>query len=301
MKNYPAFRKAKLAEYKNKYFTTGCGFWRNRSYDHILPIGEKEKNILGNFRGDFWIYLKEAGIRLHPDFHHLNSSQALCFNLFFPLFHYDKKYLTYVLHRLFEVPSIYFTPIEDLKKLISIQDVSASDRLAKELEDQFIDQNGPVDVQFEKILNKSEFTNFDFFVKLKQGRKVLFEIKYTERNFKSEKNNATHNKKYHKIYRPKLEKILRAEFLTENFVFANYQIIRNLSYIDDLTTVIFLFPAENQQLEKTEDLINQILLPEKRLHVRVVYLEDLVSKILNAPYLAELQPIFEDFKLKYID
>jgi hypothetical protein len=301
MKNYPAFRKAKLAEYKSKYLTKGCGFWRNRSYDHILPVGEGEKNILRYFRDDFWIYFKKTGIKLHPDFHHLNSSQALCFNLFFPLFHYEKRFLTYVLHRIFEVPSTYFTPIEDRKKLISMRNVHASDRFAKELEDQFMDQNSFIDVQFEKILNKPEFTNFDFFVQLKEGHKVLFEIKYTEPNFKGEKNDATHNKKYHNIYRPKLENILRPEFLTEDFVFANYQIIRNLSYIDDITTVIFLFPAENQQLEKTEKLINEILLPERRLHVRVVYLEDLVSTILNASYLDELQPIFEDFKLKYID
>ena len=58
---------------------------------YILPAEAIELNILAPFRERFWAEFAGAGgtearkLELQRDFAHLTSSQALCFNLFYPL------------------------------------------------------------------------------------------------------------------------------------------------------------------------------------------------------------------------
>ena len=54
------------------------------NYDHILPKDKYMRNILVDYRESFWAS-EYSNINLHRFFHHLNSSQALCINLFYPL------------------------------------------------------------------------------------------------------------------------------------------------------------------------------------------------------------------------
>lgn len=301
MKNFQDDRKAKLSTYKTANLTAEQGLWRDLPYDHILPFDQREKNIISTFRDDFWTYYKGTDIKLHHYFHHLNSSQALCFNLFFPLFNYDQRLLTYVLHRIIEIAPTCRTSKENLDKLFAIKNDTASDKFASELEEEFLKNNAFTTCEFEKILDTNEATNFDFFVQLQKGHKVLFEIKYTENEFGKTIADERHIQKYDTIYRPRLEKLLRPEFLNQDFVFKNYQVVRNLSYINDLTTVVFLFPAANQDLKGTEDLINKILLPDFVQQTRVIHLENLIGRILKSDYLMQLHPIFDTFKRIYID
>ena len=301
MANFQDDRKTKLSTYKTTNLTTEQGHWRDLPYDHILPVGQQEKNIISAIRDDFWTYYKGTDIKLHQYFHHLNSSQALCFNFFFPLFHYDKRFLTYVLHRIFEVAPTFKTSKDNLDKLFSIKNDTASDRFAKELEDEFLLNNAFLTCEFEKILDTKEATNFDFYVQRQNGHKVLFEVKYTENEFGKTVSDEMHINKYDTIYRPRLEKLLRPEFLNQEFVFKNYQVVRNLSYIDDLTTVVFLFPEANQDLKGTADLISKILLPDHVQQTRVHHIENVTRHILKSDYLKQLHPIFDTFKHIYID
>lgn len=57
---------------------------RDLSMPHILPKCHHQMNILERYRKRFWSS-DYANINLHRFFHHLNSSQALCINLFYPL------------------------------------------------------------------------------------------------------------------------------------------------------------------------------------------------------------------------
>jgi hypothetical protein len=81
--------KRHLAEYKKKVLNISAnGTWKknNQQYDHILPESLKEKNILNSAYHKMIIdEIINNDIKLHSDFHHLNSSQALCFNLFYPI------------------------------------------------------------------------------------------------------------------------------------------------------------------------------------------------------------------------
>src|SRR6478609_4943530 len=84
-----------LEAYKEKRLSgVGHGFWRGQGpYPHILPEDQQQLNILPHIRDRFWPWFEAhtRRIKLHEFFHHLNSSQALCFNLFFPFLAGDGK------------------------------------------------------------------------------------------------------------------------------------------------------------------------------------------------------------------
>jgi hypothetical protein len=266
MINFQNDRRIKLSNYKLANITSEKGEWRNLLYDHILPIDQREKNIISAIREDFWSYYKIVNIKLHQYFHHLNSSQALCFNLFFPLFYYDKNLLNYVLNNLMEI------------------------------------KNGNIlKCEFEKILDSKEFTNIDFYIEHSNNKRTLFEIKYTERKFATVAGGKGHSNKYEKIYKPRLEKILKPEFINQDFVFNNYQVVRNLSYIDEKTTVVFLFPKANLDLQDTEKLISKIILHKYVNQVKIIYLENFTSQILHSDYLKTIHPIFETLEHIYVN
>jgi hypothetical protein len=68
-----------------------------RPYGHILPADLKWLNILEPFRSEVMQYQIANSLRLHRDFHHLNSSQAFAFNLFIPLSQHALQKLATVL------------------------------------------------------------------------------------------------------------------------------------------------------------------------------------------------------------
>jgi hypothetical protein len=80
--------KNHLSEYKIKRLGVDQnGTWTKtlEEYSHILPELLLRLNIIETYRKEFWEYRsRQPEIKLHKDFHHLNSSQAMCFNLFFP-------------------------------------------------------------------------------------------------------------------------------------------------------------------------------------------------------------------------
>lgn len=160
-----------LTEYKSDVLkVVQCGYWvKNKIfYQHILPNEEYHKNIIINGFGDNLIKrIFSDGFKKHTGFHHLNSSQALAFNLFSPLIEINK--------------------LELILKQIGIVDVVNSSK-------------------FEHIENKEEYTNFDFYIR-GTVRKYFFEVKYTEDNFASTSDDKSHQEKYEKIYKNDLNKI----------------------------------------------------------------------------------------------
>jgi hypothetical protein len=73
------------ADYKRTVLgVTEDGLWKGKPYPHILPYKLDRLNILPSIRDQFWTQFPDMEIQLHRDFHHLNSSQAVAFNLFYP-------------------------------------------------------------------------------------------------------------------------------------------------------------------------------------------------------------------------
>ena len=77
--------KRHLAAYKRDVLGVAeDGIWsRNgRAYPHILPAAQRDLNLLAPLRAEMRAFLAATPtFRYHMDFHHLNSSQAMCLNL----------------------------------------------------------------------------------------------------------------------------------------------------------------------------------------------------------------------------
>lgn len=205
-----------LAEYKrNVLGITENGEWRKKPYKHILPKEHLNKNLIqSKYYNDLLNLTKDPSITLHKGFHHLNSSQALCFNLFVPM-----------------IEENAFQPLFDL---ISINDDFKYHK-------------------FEYIFDYKENTNFDFFIEGK-NTKYFFEVKYTEANFGSAANDKKqkhkHEIKYNNIYKERLAKITN---ISMEIFFRDYQLWRNLIYTDQ-GIVVFVIPEFREDLhEKIND------------------------------------------------
>ena len=141
------------------------GSWRNKRYRHILPKELYKLNILETIRDEFWDYFEsQNALKMHRYFYHLNSSQAMCFNLFYPFIMDNNRYLNILLGTL-GLPT-----------------------------------NGVSEASFEKVIDKPEGTNFDFYIGYENGMQILFEVKLQESGFGSAINNEERNKKFKRIF-----------------------------------------------------------------------------------------------------
>ena len=89
--NYQSELNRHLAEYKRAVLgISEAGLYRHHGadlpYDHILPIQQRDSNLLAEAAPFAQIFLRNSPGKRHRYFHHLNSSQAFAFNLFFPFF-----------------------------------------------------------------------------------------------------------------------------------------------------------------------------------------------------------------------
>lgn len=297
MNNYYTIVKKNLMHYKKERLQIakdgkGC---KNRCHKYILPPKLRNLNIIETYRKEFWDYFKllsyyhKSRIKLHQGFHHLNSSQAMCFNLFYPYIdelskdinNMDTEFIRFIL-------TVLLTDLD-----LSVDKLFAEKNL-------FLHEAG-----FEKIMNSKEGTNFDFFLSFKDGNKILFEIKYTEQDFGyfNESAKDIQKDRYNSIYKPRLENIVKEKYLRFDQTYRkNYQTLRNLSYIDDNTYIVFLYPKHNNRLNEFKNLLfNDIILPKYKKNIKVIYLEDFVNKIINnARISAKLKCHYLLFKEKYI-
>ena len=207
------------------------GVWvhkgQERTYPHILPKDQYQLNILPSVRDRFWNWFgtQKGEVKLHRFFHHLNSSQALCFNLFFPFLKEDGK--------------------------------TVDPRLLQALG---IDDQGRFTGHFERVFDKDENTNFDLYLESDSDQRIFFELKYSEAEYGSCKNDPRHCDKLEKHYRPHLREHIDAQWLEQKTFFRNYQILRNMSYLGRHieSRLFFIFPKANQQLAKSGETIAKI-------------------------------------------
>ena len=236
-----------LAKYKKEILNIPEDvMYKGKQYSHILPEKYREKNIIpSEYHQEIISDIKNNNIKLHQLFHHLNSSQALCFNLFFPIFLANEFNLL-------------------LNKILG-KDI---------VEEEIIEKYG-----FEYIDEDSnEDTNFDLYVKTNQT-KYYFEIKYTEDGFGDAKNDETHRNNYNNLYKERF-KIFKDVPPMEEF-FKYYQLFRNLLYNDGYN--IFVFPKDRADLEKTiNDVKKKYCKEEQQDHIITFPIEDIVQIMLDS-------------------
>lgn len=252
--------KSHLADYRrNQLGIEQMGAWKGTPYGHILPKELFCLNLIETVRAEVCQYLKESGIRLDRHFHHLNSSQAACINFFWPLLNCANPGLV--------VASLGI---------------------------------GPGDVahwEFEKVVDWKERTKFDLYLGLTSGAKIFVEFKYKEEEFGRAEDDETHRQKLKKIYEPALRDLVNPEYLNRRKFFANYQLLRNLIYIDPEggDKVVFLVPRANEKIVgKLHKFIEAAILnPSVRSLIKIRYLEDVVSNAYEFAHLSD-----DDFYLR---
>ena len=234
-----------LATYKQYHLGVlerGISTKTQKSYKHILPAHRSCLNILETIRAQFFGYRQRHPIKLHADFHHLNSSQALCFNLFFP-----------------------FCCIPDAEPapLLRLLGVEAADVSKPEFEAKSAHREG---------------TTFDFAADLAGGGRLLVEVKFTEGEFGKADPDDAHERKWEKTYKPLLKDKVRREALDAELFFANYQILRNVAHIDLAGghCLRVLVPKGNEGLKPGLQFIQDYVLADVKPLVKVVHLEDVL-------------------------
>ena len=217
-------------------------------YPHILPKERFDLNILPSIRAPFWRWFESqhGNIKLHHFFHHLNSSQALCFNLLFPFLADDGKTV-------------------DVRLLRALA----------------IDSKSAFSGQFETVLGKDENTNFDFYLEAESGRKVFCELNFSETEFGSCEDDERHRVELELHYRPYLQGHIDAHWFDGKTFFENYQILRSVSYLarDPDSTLFFIFPEANESLRRSEETIAKVAADALGRRVMILHLEVLLERV----------------------
>lgn len=270
MSSYSARLKKHLADYKRGRLgisTDGTWVQNKRPYPHILPVEMLEQNILESVRADFWRYADTKGLRarLHRDFHHLGSSQALAFNVFFPFFQNDAQF-SHILLKAIGLP---------LKKISNWE--------------------------FESVPDKKEGTNFDFCATFEDASRLLVEVKLSETEFGDCEDDTEHQDKLRSTYRARLQTKVVSKALTSPTFFEAYQLLRNVSHIREGDTLVLLVPRANAGTWKqAEAFIRDILTDEMRRVVQLVALEDVLNRIRNSAADTPLSGYADLLSEKYI-
>jgi len=248
MTTYQTALKKHLAEYKvNRLGVREAGVYRKtgRAYQHLLPSNLRYLNLLESIRAEFKDYLRHnLAVRLHPDFHHLNSSQALAFNTFFPF-------------------------------------LSAGGEAARSIA-QAIGVKGDIrEWHFEYVPDAEERTNVDVAWQNSDGAWVFCEVKLSESEFGCAKPDQRHERKLQEIYSPRLHGLVDERLLGFNEFCRHYQLLRNISLLatHSGSHVVFLIPEQNSALSPALNAMLGSLAGSVRPRVHVAYLEKVIASI----------------------
>ncbi len=223
------------------------GDWRGSPYEHILPVTERQHNFLPHCREALLAHLddKESKISLHQFFHHLSSSQAFAFNLFFPFLKEEgTKAESFFQHFGSILPHRWW---------------------------------------FEHIPDPAEKTNVDVAWSDPEGAALYCEVKLSETEFGTVRDHPKYQKKLKEVYQPRLESLVSPRMLAPKFFFAHYQLLRNLALLhrDPRDQVVFLVPKANDCLTASLERMYQGLLPGTRPRVRTVFIEPLLKAMIG--------------------
>jgi hypothetical protein len=250
MMTYQMALKKHLAEYKaNRLGVREAGVYRKtgRAYQHLLPSNLRYLNLLELIRSEVREHLRHnPAIRLHPDFHHLNSSQALSFNLFYP----------------------FLSAGGEASRLIA----------------QALGPGGDVrDWHFEYVPDAEEGTNVDVAWQNSDGAWVFCEVKLSEGEFGCAKPDQRHDKKLQEIYSPRLQGLVDGRLLGFDEFCRHYQLLRNISLLGTHpdSHVVFLIPEQNGALIPALKAVLGSLAASVQHRVHVSYLEKVLASLKN--------------------
>ncbi|NLY76698.1 MAG: hypothetical protein GX080_01255 [Tissierellia bacterium] len=273
--------QARVKKHMGKYKESNLGikedgiyYGNKKEYNHILPAEKSLLNIIEDYREDFYNSCYSKNLQYHPCFNHLNSSQAMCINFFYPLIRENK--------------------IQLILDILGIDD----------------GQNNTIEeVCFEKESQLEEGmsrkTNFDFYINLKSGIEIFFEIKYTESSFGKAVRDDRHKENYNKVYKRILDKnnAIKQEHSNEEFFLNNYQIMRNIIHISDSAYVVFVCPKENRKIYHEALEVGNAVIREEYLNHFILYAwEEMIEELLKRLNSNKLIDYYSnEFSYKYLE
>ena len=256
---YDKFRSIVLEKIVHEFDNPEPGLFRGHGpYDHIIsnPNSTDRERIVNEYLLLPDVPKIQGEIKLHPDAHHMNSSQIMCYNFFRPLLsEYDKNEKEY-------------KPSDALVDLVG----------------KIIDtplENKNSSCKFEYIQPNTDTTNFDFYLKCGDVE-VFFEIKYTEKEFAKKKVTPDSELQYEKVYKPmisKAEHIFKDKVISASDFLKNFQLLRNaIRAIDNNKYVVFICPrAHDNLVNQYNKFKEQFLSPKGEEHVKLVTWESLLT------------------------
>lgn len=255
--------------------TVDRGEWHGKKYDHIyrdlsLNFIDGKAPLSCSMKGD----LTRDVIKYHPGARHMNSSQVMCISFF-------KKF--------FENKSVKHEAL-----LLSV---------LRSCGIELPEDAGIVSAAFEYEPDRSERTNFDFYIRLDDGTNISFEIKYTESEFGGISPDANDPDKYDRKWKSIYSHMMNASpylDLGMEAFYDNYQINRNIVFAGKNDWVIFITPRRNCSpgIEAGRRYIESLEQPR----IRNINWEELALKTLEA--VSENKDLFSyyrKFNKKYID
>ena len=239
-----------MAEYaKRRLGVFEQGTFKGRKYAHILLACLRSLNFLESTRAELQDYLlANPSIKLHKYFHHLNSSQAFAFNLFYP----------------------YFASGGNAAKALGAVLGIDADVLSW---------------KFEYVQDTKEGTNVDVMWRISNTASVFCEVKLSESEFGAAEDDERHRKKLSEIYRPRIKSIISADLLEEKAFFGNYQLLRNVCLLAGNAghQLVILLPRENELLDRPLRQLLASVDSKVRGQMRVIYIEDCLSELQKNP------------------
>ncbi len=263
-----------LSDYKANHFKhLKNGIWKYRGKEipcaHILPKENLYDNLLPEYKCELQDYIESKKVKLHQYFYHLNSSQAMCLNFFYPLIKEEKLQL--------------------ILEFLNIHNDS-------------VDYNS---VCFEKesfIERQKGYrpTSFDFYFKTHTNKEIHFEIKYTEQDYGKAKNDVDHIGKYDLVYQNYCS-VIESRYSNCNDFLNYYQLLRNVIHVSDNSYVVFLFPENNKKIKQQAEFAKSTLVkPDFQKNILNCTWESLLEFVdtinLDSPRLVKQM---DDFKAKY--
>jgi hypothetical protein len=273
---YHARLVAHFRAYRARHFPgLPDGVWHHGGvpleYAHILPKERFELNVLPAIRARFWRWFEaqQGNMKLHYLFHHLNSPQALCFNLFFPFLEQDGTTV----------------------------DPRLTDALVAG------DPQKRFSGHFETVLDKDEDTRFDFCLEANSGPKIFVDLKFSETQFGSVDADEGQRINLEQHYGPRLQRHSEPQWFDEKTFFENYEILKSICTLAQYpdSRLFFIFPRANESLVRSEETIARIAAQAMGTRVVILHLETLFERIVHLvrddPVLLEH---FDQFREKYL-
>ena len=262
-KRYPRKRMIKhLIDYKENVLNDHSqGMHKSTPNPYILDTQEKNLIKGKGYDEDLQDWMNSLGGELRDDFAYMTSSQAFAVN--------------------------FFTPLISENQLSLLCD-SFKESVFHELE-------------FEKVLDSDEKTQFDFYASDKEkSNSFSVEVKYSEREFGSAIEDTKHLDKFYSIYKGHMIELTCVDEKDWQF-FEYYQVWRNLLYtiVNKGQHICFLFPAFRKDLKEILDTIIIKCKEEYRPYFHVIIADDVVNKIITDN--SNMKPYYESFKQKYLD